>query len=521
MNTTNPLIQNLQKPEIFNHPVSQFKLIETHISWVVLTGDFVYKIKKPFDFKFLDFSTLEKRKFYCEEEIRLNKLLAPEIYLDIVTINGDTEHPQINGKGPVIEYAIKMKQFPQNILLSDLLKQEKLNEAIIDDLAKLVADFHHKTPAAGADTRFGTPEHVHFPVVQNFDQIEPLLTDKKDLEQIARLRAWTEAQYKQHHALLEKRKQQGFIRDTHGDLHLGNIILYHNKPILFDRIEFNDDLRWNDVLADIAFLAMDLEDKKQPAFAHRLINTYFSHTQDYEGLALLPYYESYRATVRAKISLFRLMQPGLSEQEKNAVTQDYRNFINLAEKFTHPTKPALLITHGLAGSGKSTIARFLVEKLGAIQISSDVVRKKLFDLPIDARTDSGLYSGIYSPEATQKTYQQLGKLAETIIKAGYIAIVDATFPKHEQRTQSQNLADQLHVPFCILNCEAPIKELETNIKARQAKNTDASEADVAVLHALEKNVEPLNTNEKLHALAVNATIDVNEFIKALKSKITS
>lgn len=516
--TTNLLIQNLQSPTAYNHPTKNFQLIETHVSWVILTGDYVYKIKKPVDFEFLNFSTLEKRKFYCEEEIRLNKFLTPEIYLDVVTINGTPENPVINGSGTIIEYAIKMREFPQEILFSELLKQEKITLEHINDLAKLIADFHQRTPVAATDSVLGTPEHVHAPVLQNFDQIAPLLTDNNDLQQLAKLRAWAEQQFKLHKTQFQQRKTQGFIRDCHGDLHLGNIILYNQKPLLFDRIEFNEDFRWTDVLADIGFLAMDLEEKHQPALAHLLINTYFTYTGDYAGLALLPYYQAYRAMVRAKISLFRLGQPGISQEEKQLVQKDYRNFIQLAEHYAEPAKPKLLITHGLTGSGKSTVARFLVEKLGVIQISSDIERKRLFSVPFDAQNHAPIYGGIYTPEANQKTYQHLSELANNIIHSGYSVIVDATFLKNEQRNLLRGLAKKLKIPFAILSCQTPYEQLEKAILTRNSENRDPSEARLDILARLEKDMEKLQDDEQRHTIIINTQqFDPNGMIKTINA----
>lgn len=480
------LIQNLQNPKIYNHPVKHFKLKETHISWVILTGDYAYKIKKPFDFEFLDFSTLEKRNFYCHEEVRLNQLLAPEVYLDVVKLTGSIEDPNINGDGPVIEYAIKMHEFSQTNLFTELLHNKQLTSTHIDHLAEIIAEFHQRTPAATADSRFGTPEHIYAPVIQNFDQIQPLISDADDLQRLTKLRAWSEQHYQKHKTLLQQRKSENFIRDCHGDLHLGNIVLLNQKPVLFDRIEFNEDFRWTDVLADIGFLAMDFADKKQITFAHRLVNTYFNNTGDYEGLALLPFYQVYRAMVRAKVTLFG---------SKTALEQ-YRNFISLAENYTQPALPTLFITHGLTGSGKSSIARHLAEQTGAIQINSDIERKRLFNIPVAAQNYAEVFGGIYTGEATEQTYNQLARLARIVIQAGYSAIVDATFLKKSQRELFHNLANELNIPFVILDCDVPHTELEQRIIKRQTTTKDPSEARLDILKKLIANEEKLTDEEK-------------------------
>lgn len=501
--STHLLVKNLLSSKIYDHPAPHLELIETHVSWVILTGKYAYKIKKPVNFEFLDFSTLEKRKYYCEEELRLGKQFAPEIYLSVIPITGTCEHPQINGTDPILEYAIKMKEFPQENLLSVLLKKGRLTETIVAQLGELIAEFHEKTPIAPKASPFGLAKKVHAPTKQNFEQIAPLLSNIADINQLKHLETWTDQQYEQHKALLTERKKQGFIRDCHGDLHLANIILYKNKPMLFDRLEFNEDLRWTDVIADLAFLVMDLTEKKQIHLANLLLNTYLHYTGDYQGLALLPYYLVYRAMVRAKIALFRLKQE-INNKEKKEIQHDYYNFIKLAEFYTHPPKPSLIIMHGFAGSGKSTIARNIVKYCGTIQISSDIIRKQLFHIPLYMSSNSGLNSGIYTAQATKETYKTLATLAELIIKAGFTALIDATFLKHSQRTSFYELSTQLQVPFYILHCQENDSEIERRIKNRLNYATNISEADLTILSDQKNNNDPLTNLEKNYTLVINA-----------------
>lgn len=499
------LIKNLLSSRAYNHPTLQLGLIETHVSWVILTGKYAYKIKKPVDFGFLDFSTLKKRKYFCEEELRLGQLFAPEIYLAVVPITGTIEQPKVNGDtGPILEYAIKMCEFSQDNLLSTLLKQGKLNTSLIDQLGQLIAEFHKKTPIAPKNSRFGLPHEVQTPTQQNFEQITPLLSNSNDIAQIEKLEKWANEQFTIHQKLFEKRKRQGFIRDCHGDLHLANIILYHNKLVLFDRLEFNEDLRWTDVIADLAFLAMDLAGKKQPKLANQLINTYLQFTGDYEGLNLLAYYLSYRAVVRAKIALFRLNQKDLNDKEKLDIRNDYYNFINLAEFYTRPKKPNLIIMHGLAGSGKSTIAKKIVIECGAIQISSDIIRKKLFSIPLFENSNSTPYGGIYTPESTEKTYNKLLSLAKISIKAGFTVIVDATFLLHSQRLMFYNLAELLKVPFYILHCRTNDLKIIQRINKRNVRNNNKiSEANLTILEHQKELVEPLLNSEQQYTLVID------------------
>jgi len=516
----NLLIKNLLTAAAFDHPVEQCKLLETHISWIILTGNYAYKIKKPVDFGFLDYSTLAKRKFYCEEEVRLNQFLASELYLSVVSINGSETNPKINGTGDILEYAIKMREFSQENLFSTLLQQKKLTPKLIDQLAELIAQFHLTTPVAKADSIFGTPEHVHAPVVQNFDQILPLLTADADKQQMLALQKWSEQQYKQHYAVFQARKQQGFIRDCHGDLHLGNIILFQQKPLLFDRIEFNDDLRWNDVMADIAFLAMDLAERQEFSSAKRLLNKYFSITGDYQGLTILPYYQAYRAVVRAKISLFHAQQTNLSTTEKQALLQKYRDFMQLAETYTRAAQPILFITYGVTGSGKSTLAEVVATEMGALQIRSDIVRKRLLGLTPTAQTNSAVNQGIYDAQTTENTYAELVKLAQTTLQAGYPVIIDAAFLKAHWRENFQQLAHKLNVPFVILHCHAPRPQIESWITERLAQQKDPSEAYLAVLDMQEASAETLTAAEQPYVITTDTrAINTTELMQQIKHKI--
>lgn len=497
------LIKNLQNDSIYNHPVSYFKLLETHNSWIILTGTYAYKIKKPVDLEFMNYSTLEKRHYYCNEEIKLNQLFPSDLYIGLVNITGNVDAPEINGKGPIIEYAVKMREFPQDSLFNEMLAQQKLTSAHIEELAKLVAEFHLKTPVAPENSVYGTPEHVHFPVIQNFDQIFPFLTDNADIQQLNRLRDISEQQFQQHQSLLQTRKKQGFIRDCHGDLHLGNIILYKNKPLLFDRIEFNEDLRWIDVFADIAFLTMDLEDHQQTAYARICLNTYLRETGDYAGLALLPYYQAYRAIVRAKIALFSLHLDSSESFQKN-LWQKYRRYMKLAEHSFQAQQPALFITHGLTGSGKSSVAHLIVEQCGALQVSSDIERKRMFGFSATADTQSEPYKGIYDPEVTTKIYTQLAETTQTILNAGYSVVADATFLKHSQRAPFNALAEKHHIPFVILQCEVPRAQLEERIQYRKTHQNDPSEGRLDILSRQEAETDPFDKHEQNFVFKIDA-----------------
>jgi aminoglycoside phosphotransferase family enzyme/predicted kinase len=499
----NSLISGLLRADAYDHPTAAIRLVETHCAWVLLTGEFAYKIKKPVNFGFLDFSTLQKRRFYCAEEIRLNRRFAPQIYLDVVAIGGTLQHPRVAAAGPALEYAVRMRQFADGGLLSQLAEQRRLESAHIDQLVAVIGRFHQSAEQAPRDSVYGAADHIHHWVRENFEHIRPALSDAQDIEQLERLRQWSEQERERLDALLQRRKQDGFIRECHGDLHLGNITLIDAEVTPFDCIEFNPELRWIDVLSEVAFLIMDLDDRGYRAFAHRFLNGYLQVTGDYAGLDVLRYYRVYRALVRAKVAMLRRAQMTPGSEPFRHATAEYHQYAQLAASYLAPRTPALLITHGLSGSGKSTVAQGLCERAGMIQIRSDIERKRLAGLAASDRSQSGLGAGLYTAAQTGQTYGQLATLASAVLAAGYSVIVDATFLKQAQREAFSDLAEALAVPFIILSCEATDEELERRIRARAAAGRDASEADLDVLRAQRRACEPMNPAALSHTLRVD------------------
>jgi aminoglycoside phosphotransferase family enzyme/predicted kinase len=493
-------------PSVYSHPVGEVELIETHISWVLLAGEFAYKIKKPVDFGFLDFSTLDKRHYYCEEELRLNRRWAPSIYLEVLPITGTPQRPFLGGEGLPFEYALKMRRFPQEIRLDHLLNRGELGASHIDLLAKSLAHFHVALPAATVDSPYGSPERVLHPMEENFAQIRPLLRENEDKASLERLRLWSAEEAIRLRGELAERKQQGFIRECHGDLHLGNIVLLDGVPIPFDCIEFNDNLRWIDSVSDLAFTVMDLLDRKRPDFAQRLLNGWLEHTGDYQGLRLLRLYQVYRAMVRAKVAALRAAQAGHDAVSLEAMWTEYRGYISLAEQLSRPGTPLLLITCGLSGSGKTTLTQPLVEQAGAIRLRSDIERKRLFGLQALEKSGSAVNGGIYSTDASQRTYERLLELACQVIGAGYPVIVDATFLRRSQRDAFHDLASRLNVPFAILDFQAREETLRERIRRRQAANNDASEADMAVLEKQLANRESFSASEQPYVIPIDSEL---------------
>src|SRR5262249_1556908 len=297
-------------------------------------------------------------------------------------------------------------------------------------LASVVASFHSQTTKAPETTQCGAPGEVRKPARQNFDQMLAVLTDSNDLRDLEALRAWTEKEYVRRGALLSKRRR-GFIRECHGDLHLNNIALIDGKVSLFDRIEFNESMRWIDVTSDVAFLVMDLHERGRPDLGARFLNRYLEITGDYEGVALLPFYLTYRAMVRAKIACLRMNQV-VSAEIRAASRDEYRQYIRLAKSHGRQ-RPALVLMHGLAGSGKTTMSEHLMQRVCAIRLRTDIERKRIHGLEAEAQTDSPVARGIYTDVDTQRVYGRICVLARAIAEAGFVAIADGAFLKRWER----------------------------------------------------------------------------------------
>ncbi|MCP4470991.1 MAG: AAA family ATPase [Gammaproteobacteria bacterium] len=508
---TAALVRALDNPLAFGHPLHRLRVLETHISWIILTGNYAYKIKKPVNFGFLNFSTLDRRHFYCSEELRLNRRFAPRIYLGLVEIRGSHEAPHLQGDGEVIEYALKMTEFPQQCLLSHHAASGTLEAALIDAIAIRVNSLHADSAQTGSanrdnankDNGFGTGRVAQRWSEENMTHIADTIPAALLPESYARLRHW----YRDNGELLrdiDQRKRDGYVRECHGDLHLGNMALIEGEVTAFDCIEFNPELRWIDTISEAAFVAMDLHARGYPAYCWRFINRYLEISADYGAVKLLRYYFIYRALVRAKVEALRVDLSETSSANALAAFKPALDYIELADQWASRHRDGLIVMHGLSGSGKSTVAAQLVEALGAIQIRSDVIRKQLFDIDLDAPSESGLDGGIYRSDATALTYRKLGEIAATIISADYCVIVDATFLREAQRRRMLELESATPCARIIVVCDAPEAVLRKRIEERE---NDPSEANLQVLEQQTRKREPISAAEAKLAAIVRVGAD--------------
>jgi len=337
------LVDRLCESRSFAHPAPRIERVETHISWVILAGDYAYKLKKALNLGFLDFSTLEKRRTACEEEVRLNRRLAPGLYIDVVAITGTPDDPSIGGNGTAIEHAVRMRRFDRACELDRLLAADALPVERIDELGRLVARFHATLPPATAEGPCGTPPVALANADANFEHVLMLEHAPDIVGRITALRQWTQAEHARVAPQMARRLREGRVRECHGDLHLANMVLHEDKVVVFDCIEFNPALRWIDVMAEIAFTVMDLRHRGHQEFAQRFLNDYLEESGDYAGLAVLRFYLVYRAMVRAKIAAIR------APQETDAAASarshaEFHTYLALAEAFAHPQPPSMVIT---------------------------------------------------------------------------------------------------------------------------------------------------------------------------------
>ena len=495
-----PLIRALLAgPSCYEHAVAQVRLIETHISWVLLTGEYAYKIKKPLNLGFLDFSTLAQRKQACAEEVRLNRRLAPETYLGVVAITGSPEAPHINdhqigSRNEPIEYAVQMRQFPPDATLDRLDERGGLGIEQIDQLAAWLVQFHLTECArAPAASPWGEPDNIFRPVAENFKLLFAKLDDAAEIRRLTALQDWSSVEHERLAPLMRERKRDGFVRECHGDLHLGNLAWVDGQLLIFDCIEFSPALRWIDVISEVAFCFMDLLHRQRNGLAMRFLNAWLEASGDYAGMALLRYYAVYRALVRAKVAALRSGQSGSGNAA--AGRAEVTSCRQLAESLTGSMSPQLWITHGLSGSGKTTLTQSLLQEQGMIRLRSDVERKRLAGLGALAHSGSGVEQGLYTQHASRRTYEHLARLTEGLLDTGWPVIVDAACLARWQRDLFRSLAQRRGVPFRILDIRTDHAALRQRISLRSTQGRDASEADLHVLQRQIETAQPLDADE--------------------------
>ncbi len=482
------LVSALLDPAAYPHAAGPVGLIETHLSWVFLAGAFAYKVRKPVRLDFVDFSTLASRRADCEEELRLNRRLAPELYLGVVAITR-AEHAnavRVGGCGIPIEYAVRMRRFDQRNLLHAVVAEHRIAHQHIDALAGMLADFHRAVPSADLSTDYGTPQSIRATLDACGQAAAELLPEPGPaLALTARLQACAGRLTR----AFQSRRRRGHVRECHGDLHLGNVVLVGDTPMPFDCLEFSPALRWIDTINDVAFPFMDLLACARPDLAYRLLNRYLERSGDYAGLALLPFYAAMRALVRARVLLERAHQLDGTAADATAVRVQAQALLGLSLQLVRGESARLVIMHGLSGSGKSTTAAELAEAAGMVCVRSDVERRR-------TRCDTATLR--YAPSEIDRTYRRLRAICKLGLAAGLPMIADATFLAHRHRRWFRDLACRMRVPMTIVHCEADVPTLRGRILSRMREGSDASEAGLPVLEMQLRTQEPFTADELEH-----------------------
>lgn len=500
-----PLIQKMLQPGFYPHPVTEpIELIQTHVSYVLLTGDYAYKLKKSVNFGFLDFSTLEKRQHFCAEELRLNQRGAPELYVEVLPITQVENQFQLDGTGQPVEYALKMHSFPQEALLITMFELGLLDETSMEELGRVVAQYHAKAQTNDYIRTFGEVPQVRAAIDENYEQTKKYIGGPQTQAQFEETKQYTDAFFEEQSHLFASRIENNQIRECHGDLHLRNICLWQDKVLLFDCIEFNEEFRFVDVMYDVAFTVMDLEARQRPDLGNAFLNTYVEQTGDWEGLQVLPLYLSRQAYVRAKVNSFLLDDPTVPAAIKEEAAATAAHYYQLAWHYTKPRQGKLILMSGLSGSGKSTVARQLARQLGAIHIRSDAVRKHLGGIGLQERGRDHLYT----TEMTKKTYERLLLLGIMLASQGFPVILDAKYDRASLRTEAI-AASKLHqIPLQILYCTAPLEV----VRARLASRTgDIADATVDLLEAQQTAAEPFTGVEQPYV----KTLDTSQPLEVL------
>jgi aminoglycoside phosphotransferase family enzyme/predicted kinase len=504
-----PLIQQMLHPGFYPHPVQEpIQLLQTHISYVLLTGDYAYKVKKPVNFGFLDFTALAQRHYFCQEELRLNRRLSPDLYLAVLPItqdvSGQYRFAAEGEPGELADYAVQMRQFPQDALFSRLFQDGKLTPEMMGTLGRQIAEFHQNAATNAEIQSYGSVAAIRQVDANNFALSESFIGRSQTQTQYDATHTFTTDFFAEHPDWFAQRQRLGKIREAHGDLHLNNICLYQGKIDVFDCIEFNKEFRNIDVINDIAFTVMDLEFRGRPDLANILLNTYLEHTGDYQGAALLPLYLTMRAYIRGNVNSLALDDPAIADAEKAEFLQRGTDYYRFAWEYTQRSRGQVILMSGLSGSGKSTTARSLAPLLQAIHIRSDAVRKHLAGLSLYQRGDAekGEGSGIYTPEMTQKTYDRLQFLGLFLVQQGFTVILDAKYDRHFFRQAVMAAAQGADIPVRIVQCTAPESVLRTRLQQRTG---DIADATADLLEAQLKTAEPLTEDE----LAIATTIQTD------------
>jgi aminoglycoside phosphotransferase family enzyme/predicted kinase len=505
-----PHVEALLLPSTYPHSVERVELIQTHISYVLLAGEYVYKVKKPVDMGFLDYTSLEKRKFYCEQEVQLNRRLCSDAYLGIVAITVENGTVSLDGKGEVVDYAVKMKRLPAERMMERLLERGTITSEMLERLTAKLATFHAEAETSEHIQSFGGLEAVAANWRENFDQTEPYIGQTISREQFERIRAYVDRFLVEDAWLLENRVKDDRIRDCHGDLR-SNAVCFEDGICVFDCIEFNDRFRYADTASDLAFLAMDIDFRGQPALSDEMVGLYLAQSLDTTLPLVLHFYKCYRAFVRGKVDGFQLDQPEIPAEQKAVAAEGARRYFALADEYASRATPAIVIALvGVTGSGKSYLGNALASRLGAVVISSDVTRKTLAGLDPKRQQPEPVDSGIYSPEMTDLTYAEMLLQAVSFLSRGKPVVLDASYLARQMRQRAREFAERAGVRFLAVECVADEPLVRERLQRRRSAVWSPSDGRWEVYQAQLKRAEALSELPENSRLSLDGALPLAE-----------
>jgi aminoglycoside phosphotransferase family enzyme/predicted kinase len=508
------LVQALLKPEIYPHRPKKVELVQTQMSFLFLTGGYVYKVKKPVDLGYLDYTTLKKRHFFCQQEIELNRRLCPDIYLEVVPIVSSRGKIHLGGEGEAIEYAVKMKQLPAERMMDKLLPQDMVTEDMVGRVASKLAAFHDKARTSSEISAYGNLEAITINTEENFSQTEKYMGISISDQKYHGIKIYTNDFLKSNKSLFQKRIASGRIRDCHGDLHAAHICI-SNGIYIYDCIEFNDRFRYGDVASEIAFLAMDLDRYHRADLSQAFVNAYVRLSTDKELLKLLNFYKCYRAYVRGKVTSFMLDDPYIPDKE--AVLATAQGYFDLAYRYTKE-KPLLLIMAGLVGTGKTTVAQALSRSLGLTVISADIVRKRLAGISPTERRLEQFGGGIYSKEFSKKTYDEMFAQARKLLSQGQSVILDASFKKRQDRLQARTLAEEAKADFAVVECLLDEETVKRHLEQR-LKEGSASDGRWEIFEQQKQDFDKITEFTSENHIILDTSQPMSNIVKMVSERI--
>ena len=501
-----PLIAALLDPAGYPHAPHAVELRQTHISYVLLAGERVYKIKKPVALGFLDYSTPARRAYYCRREVALNRRLAPEVYLGVVPIVERQGRVAIGDRGRVLDHAVEMVRLPDDGMLPALLGRHAATPALMEQIAARLATFHAAAPSTARIARYGRPRAVRRTLEETLARIAPHVGRTLSPEQYTRLSSWTRAQLAQLAPLLRQRAAAGRVRDGHGDLHASSICVT-DHVVIFDCIEFSTALRCNDVASEVAFLAMDLDRYARADLAEAFVAAYQRFSGDAGLRHPLPFYRCQRALVRglvASIAAEEAEQPAAERERQHTLAGTYFDLAYYGYAGAAP-RPLLVLVGGLPASGKSVLARQLAARLAAVALHTDVVRKQRAGLAPTERPQGAARAALYAPDATAATYQAVLDAARDWLARGFSVVLDGTYRRAADRRAVVALATTQGVPWLAVECRCPPQVARERLAARAATPYEVSDADWAVYEQQVREWEPWTELPAGHYLVVDTT----------------